>query len=412
MKKILSIIAFALAFGGSAEAITSQKAILKNGTVLFGYVKQQDGTGKIIFHTDSAIICVNSSHTEITERYMDNNLDCGVRGDVAFLPDSVASDPKNPSFEKLLRENRRRVSDVIILERGMRVKYFERSPNTYVFTWKDIVDVETLRRPKTALSGIDRVCTMRNGQTFEGQYAGETEDYQKLYMTNGVIQSFKINDVVKYTYKGINPNQDIFAQSELIDIIKVKTGSETRGVITEQNYSNKKDTENYFLIQQQSGSIQRISLSDIVETRKEENSNYAPKFDILLKEGEIVINRQDVVQINVTENGDILVLDSLSEKVNINRDGGNGVKITAEYRDDKGTNVEKYQVVKLNKKDNKSQKPTYSFSYRDLVNAAIRPLNVETSVNHTTKAEYTVYGTGTYALYDAKQRKAIPFIIK
>lgn len=409
MKKILSLTVLALVFCGSANAIVVQKALLKNGTILYGYVQQQDGTGKIIFHTDSAIISIDGRCTEVTERSAD--ADNGVRGDVVFLSDTVAYDSKNPTFEGLLRENHRRLSDVIILEKGERVKYLERSPNTYVFTWKDIIDVETLRRPKTALSGIDRVCTMKNGQTFEGQYAGETEDCQKIYLTNGVIQSYKINDVVKYTYKGINPNQDLFAQSELIDIIKVKSGSETRGIITEQNYSNKKDTENYFLVQQQSGSVQRIRLSDIVETRKEENSSYTPKFDILLKSDEVVINRQEVVQVNVKENGDFLVLDSISEKVVLDNTG-NSTKFIVEYHSDNGNNVERYQVIRLTKREVKSQPPTYGFSYRDLVNIAIRPANVETSVNNTTKAEYTVFGTGIYALYDARARKAIPFRVR
>ena len=181
MKKILSLTVLALVFCGSANAIVVQKALLKNGTILYGYVQQQDGTGKIIFHTDSAIISIDGRCTEVTERSAD--ADNGVRGDVVFLSDTVVYDSKNPTFEGLLRENHRRLSDVIILEKGERVKYLERSPNTYVFTWKDIIDVETLRRPKTALSGIDRVCTMKNGQTFEGQYAGETEDCQKIYFS-------------------------------------------------------------------------------------------------------------------------------------------------------------------------------------------------------------------------------------
>ena len=106
-------------------------------------------------------------------------------------------------------------------------------------------------------------------------------------------------------------------------------------------------------------------------------------------------------------------LDSLSEKVVIKKDPQNNTRVTVEYRNANGANIEAYQVVKVNKIENKKEKKTmYGVSYRDLVNSTIRPVSVETSVNHTTKAEYIVGGQGTFALYDAKNKKAIPFIIK
>ena len=234
-----------------------------------------------------------------------------------------------------------------------------------------------------------------------------------LYLNNGIRQSFNINDVVKYTFRPINPNQDIFAQSELLNIVKTKNGAETKGIIIEQNYTSNKDTENYFLVQQQSGAIQSIKLSDIIETRKEENPNYSPKFDILLKEGDVVINRQEVVQIKVKDINNEIVLDSISEKVVINYDQNNNTKLTVEYRNANGTNTEAFQVVKVGKRyDKKEKKDVYGFSYRELVNATIRPVSLETSVNHTTKAEYIIGGKGLFALYDAKNKKAMPFIIK
>jgi hypothetical protein len=248
---------------------------------------------------------------------------------------------------------------------------------------------------------------------FEGQYAEENDSMLTLYLNNRVRQSFKINDVVKYTFRPINPNQDIFAQSPLLDIVKTKSGAETKGIIIEQNYTSDKDSENYFLVQQQSGAIQSIKLSDIAETRKEENPKYDPKYDILLKEGDVVINRQEVALVNIKEQGDNIVFDSLSNKVVIDREANNNTKVTVEYRSANGSNLEAYQLVKVSKyTDKKGKESYYYFSYRDLVNATVRPASLETSVNHTTKAEYIVGGQGVFALYDAKSKKAIPFTIK
>lgn len=415
MKKILSIIAFALGFAGSAEAVIVQKIYLKNGSVLSGYIQKQEGNGNLTFHTDIAEICLKSKDATISNEKNYNIKDLGKAWiDWAEKNDEFegVGDSRTLMLADVSSKNKS-VSRVKILERGEVVKYLEMAPNTYRIAWKDVVSIKGEPRSKTALSGINRIYQLKSGMEFEGQYAEENDSVLTLYLNNRVRQSFKINDVVKYTFRPINPNQDIFAQSPLLDIVKTKSGAETKGIIIEQNYTSDKDSENYFLVQQQSGAIQSIKLSDIAETRKEENPKYDPKYDILLKEGDVVINRQEVALVNIKEQGDNIVFDSLSNKVVIDREANNNTKVTVEYRSANGSNLEAYQLVKVSKyTDKKGKESYYYFSYRDLVNAMVRPASLETSVNHTTKAEYIVGGQGVFALYDAKSKKAIPFTIK
>ena len=415
MKKILFIIAFALGFAGSAEAVIVQRIYLKDGSVLSGYIQKQENNGNLTFRSDNAEICLKSKDAAIS-----NEKNYSVK-DLSKAWIEWAE--KNDEFEGVgdsrtltladVTSKTKSVSRVKILERGEVVKYLEMAPNTYRIAWKDVVSIKGDPRSKTALSGINRIYQLKSGMEFEGQYAEENDSVLTLYMNNRVRQSFKINDVVKYTFRPINPNQDIFAQSPLLDIVKTKNGAETKGIIIEQNYTSDKDTENYFLVQQQSGAIQSIKLSEIAETRKEENPKYDPKFDILLKEGDVVINRQEVVQVNIKEQDDNIVLDSLSNKVVISKDANNNTKVTVEYRSVNGSNIETYQLVRVSQyTDKKGKESYYYFTYRDLVNAAVRPVSLETSVNHTTKAEYIVGGQGIFALYDVKNKKAIPFTIK
>ena len=415
MKKILSIIAFALGFAGSAEAVIVQKIYLKNGSVLSGYIQKQEGNGNLTFHTDIAEICLKSKDATISNEKNYNIKDLGKAWiDWAEKNDEFegVGDSRTLMLADVSSKNKS-VSRVKILERGEVVKYLEMAPNTYRIAWKDVVSIKGEPRSKTALSGINRIYQLKSGMEFEGQYAEENDSVLTLYLNNRVRQSFKINDVVKYTFRPINPNQDIFAQSPLLDIVKTKSGAETKGIIIEQNYTSDKDSENYFLVQQQSGAIQSIKLSDIAETRKEENPKYDPKYDILLKEGDVVINRQEVALVNIKEQGDNIVFDSLSNKVVIDREANNNTKVTVEYRSANGSNLEAYQLVKVSKyTDKKGKESYYYFSYRDLVNATVRPASLETSVTHTTKAEYIVGGQGVFALYDAKSKKAIPFTIK
>ena len=415
MKKILSFMVAALAIAGSAEAVIVQKIYLKDGSVLSGYIQKQDDNGNLTIHSDVAEICLKSSQATISneKNYTVGELD----------KNWVEWAEKNEAFEGTgnqrtlyladVTSKSKTVAKVKIIERGELVRYLEMSPDIYTIPWKDVLAIKGEKRCKTALSGINRIFQLKSGMEFEGQYAEETDSLLTLYLNNGIRQSFKINDVIKYTFRPINPNQDIFAQSELLNIVKTKNGNETKGIIIEQNYTSAKDSENYFLVQQPSGAIQSIKVSDILETRKEENPKFDPKFDVLLKEGEVLINRQEVMMTGITEKGENSVLDSLSEKVVIKKDPQNNTRVTVEYRNANGANIEAYQVVKVNKIENKKEKKTmYGVSYRDLVNSTIRPVSIETSVNHTTKAEYIVGGQGTFALYDAKNKKAIPFIIK
>lgn len=406
MKRILFGL-IVLSFVCSANAIVVQKVMLKNGSILYGYIQQQDGTGKLVFHTDSALISIDSRCTSIVENSSGSEHMC----DIFFQPDSVAYDSEFISFEDRLRDSQKKVANVRLVEKGAWIKYMELASNTYVITWKDIVYIQAFRRQSTALSGIDRICKMKDGQTYEGQYAEETEDLQKLYLSNGIVQSFKFDEAVKTTYHGINPNQDIFAQSELQDVIKTKKAGEIKGVVIEQNYEGTKDADNFFMIQTENNSIMKVKVSDIVELRKEENPKYSPKYDIILKKGDVVVNRRNVSPVNVTEINDFLQLDSISGALAIDRDPDGKTRIVVEYNSETDSNAEEYQLVKVKQVTSKKE-DVYGFTYKDLVNTTIRSNNLETSVNHTTKAEFYVEGIGLYALYSAKAKKALPLKIK
>lgn len=443
MKKIL-VVVISLLMPLSLVAINVQKIVLKNGSELNGYIEQQDGKGKMTFRTESAIVYVNNSNVDTPEhsfnikaldkawvKWAEDNDAFEGTGDyrtlrlndiiirpVPYEVDSVAvfdgDDEENmvDGFDYYIQHHSRMISNVKILEKGVKVKYLELTPNTYLLSWDDVVAIKAERRPRTALSGINRVYTLRNGQTFEGQYAEETDNTLSLYMAGGVMQTFNVNDVIKYTFKPVNPNQDLFAQSELIDVIRTNNHGEIRGIIIEQNYSSKKNSENYFLIRQESGAIQSVKVSEIMETRKEPNSKFSPKFDILLKDNEVVVNRKKADFVGIKEIKEMLTLDSLPQKtVVVEKGKDNATHITVEYKAANGANVDLFQLVRLVKVVVKKT-TTYTFSYKDLVNAIYRPSNIETSINGTTKAEYIVGGTGEFILYDAKNKRGIPFVVK
>lgn len=412
MKKYIFIL-IATAISMAAQAIIVQKVYLKDGSVLSGYIQKQDDNGLLTIATEQATICLKSSQANISneQNYPESSLNKKWI-DWAEKNDAFQGEKGHRSLQlaDVHEKNGETAYKVYILESGIVTKYLELASNTYQVKWKDVVSIRGDKRAKTTLSGIDRIYQLKDGSQYEGQYAEETDSTLSLYINHKGIRSFKLNDVVKYTFKPVCNSQDIFEQSPLIDIVKSKNGSEIRGIIIEQNYSSNKNSENYVLVKQESGAIQSVKVSDIAETRKEENPKYEPTIDILLKPGQVMVNRKEASFIKATEDKDDIVLDSIRHDIIIKKDANNATKINVEYRIEDGNNIDAFQLVKMQPANKK--KEAFMFSYKDLVNSVYRAIKTETSVNHTTKSEYVVGGTGTFALYDAKHKRAITFIIK
>ena len=283
MKRIIKTFIFLLAFVFSAEAVVVQKVTLKNGSVLNGYIQQQDGIDKMTFHTDNAVIWVSKDLVSVTSNQVAENLLPDAWKEWAKKNDALESTDQGSFVEmndiKYLpgaNLGDSVVKQVKVLEYGVYVKYLELSPNSYVISWKDIESIKADRRPKNQLSGINRIYQLRNGKKYEGQYAGESDNQLSLYQKNGIMMSFLLDDVVNQKYQPANPNQSIFEQSELIDIIKTTDDESIRGIIIEIDYSNDSDSKNYLLVNMESNIVQKIKLSDVKELSKEDNPKYNP----------------------------------------------------------------------------------------------------------------------------------------
>lgn len=418
-----------------ANAVVVQKVYLKNGSILNGYIQKQDKNDNITFRSESAVICVSGKNATTTERvYKISDLDKkwiewaekndafnGVGdsrtltlNEVIFnhsnnydLNDSVAVIDDSGVFENEFKISHPSVMKVRVLEKGLKIKYLELTPNTYNFSWDDIESVKADKREKTALSGIDRIYQLKNGQEVRGQYAGESYNTLSLYTNSGMVETFDIDNVTKYFYKPLNPNQDIMEQSELVDVVRTKNNGTFRGIIVERNFAS---GSNYLIIQQQTGASQMLKFADITEYSKEENNDYKPKFDILLKEGDVVINRVSTDSVGVVKKGSTLVLDSINHKVVVPKEGSS-TKIIVEYHNPKHLSSDHLILVKVDKSVVK-KKNVYSFSADIFEMKKYSAQGSETSVNNTTRVEYTIDGQGVFALYDQNNKKAMPFIVK
>lgn len=434
MKNVVLIIFSMISFYCSANDTIVQSVYLKNGSVLNGYICEQDKNDNITFHSESAIICLSGQNVTTKERvYKVNALDkewiewaeknaafegvgdaCRLALNEVILGSYIDyddtldfADDSMISFEKRFRKSFTTVTKVKVIEKGLNIKYLELTPNTYYLNWSDIEYIKSDKRKKTALSGIDRIYLLKDGREVRGQYAGESYNTLSLYTNDGMVETFDIDNVTKYFYKAINPNQDIFEQSELVDVVRTKSNGTFRGIIVERNFV---EGSNYLIIQQQAGASQMLKFADIIEYSKEVNTKYKPKYDILLNEGEVVVNRIATDSVGVNKKGVMAVLDSINYNVVVPKEGYK-TKIAVEYFNPKHVSSDNLILVKVDKSIVK-KKPVYSFSTDIFVMKKFSAQRSATSVNHTTRVEYEVEGQGVFALYDPENKKAMPFIVK
>lgn len=413
MKRFLSTIIISLALSGAAKAIDVETLVLNNGSVLNGYIQKQDGNGHISFQSDNATITIsgkdvraytNEKSYKVAE--LDSTWIKWAEANDKF--EGVGDNRTLTLFDLVLKD--KTVSKVYLYERGINVKYYEATPNNYTIDWKNIKCIKCPKRSKFDLSGVNTTYQLKTGTEYTGQYAEETDSTLSLYLTNGMIQTMNVYDVNKYIYKGINPNQTIFEQSPLLDVIRTKDGDYVKGIVVEKNYTTGKDSEDYFVITPESGSPRTIKISNIAETMREVNPSYSPKTDIKLEVGEIRINRKQTSIVSAKLDGSEFKFDKANGTV-VSKSENNSTHIYVEYLNNAGGNAELFQIVKL-KSEKSKKKTTYSFSYEDIVNSAYHATNITTSVNNITTAEYVLNGIGDFALFDSKSKKVIFINVK
>lgn len=401
----------------TVHATIVQKLFLKNGSELEGYISMQRPGENFTFTTKRAIVYMG-------ELMIDSIYPQKV-GIKELSPDWIEWAEKNDAFEgsgdkrelllsTIKRKDKSIITGVRILEKGAKIKYLEMGDNKYSLNWDTIALVKVEKRTKTALSGINRTYKTVDGREFSGQYVEEVPGKTlSLYReSDGLIEVFKTADVVKYTMHKVNPNQTLFEQSELLDIVELKNGSELTGIIVEQNFESKKSSENYLLLQMENGMTQSVKLKDIEEYRKEVNPKYKPLYDILLNEGELVINRQPTNVIQVREESGYILLTQDTCKVSI-KEQKDQTPVVIETRFASAGQKSSLNIVKVREFTGRKKKEIFrGFSFEDIVKNNIQPVRVETSVNQTTRLEYHIPGKGLFVIYDPTKKTAIPFKIE
>ena len=414
MKMRIFIYAFLLCICASAKAQVVQTLNLKNGSVLYGFTKNQKPGSNIIFSSEKAIIVMEGkSVKEIIPRKVgyktlsDEWKHWAEENEVLY----GLGDSREMTLSTVVDASGRTVSDVYILEKGQHVKYAEFSRRDYSLDWSDIVSIEYAKRPNTLLSGVNRSLTVKSGnmsKTVIGQCLKEIPGVSTyLLEEDGVVESFDMNDIIKDNSIKNNPNQSIFEQSPLLDEIQMKNGSVYKGIVTERNYE---ENLNYFLITSLNGDVEyttSLKMADVAEFRKLPNPDFKQVFDILLRPGDLVVNRNEVEKVKLTESNDKFEIKPDMKRLDLKRKGAS-LDLDVESNFKNNRDVQNYLLIRTHKITNDKKKTDYyEFSYADMIKSSLSPNEIVTSMNNTTKLSYFVNSPALYVLFNKETKEAV-----
>lgn len=407
------------------NAQSNLKVVLKDGSELNGYFSIQHPGKDITLTTSKAAVYLPSTKIKSIK---DNEMEFGSLPAAwqtwAERHDAVSGtgDGRTVSLSDIVTDDGI-IKQVRVLERGAMVKYLELDSNSYLLQWDTLSVIKCDLRPKTMLTGINRKYKLKSGVEYVGQYVGEVPgETLRLACDNGVIEVINVLDVIKDSRIKVNPNQTLSEQSDLRDVIKMKNGGIYRGIIYERNYFGFDDLDSaslttkkiddvqrdYLLIQLDDESTMSVNLSDIEEYRKEPNPNYKPLTDVLLKEGDFVVNRQPAKAMTAVENDGTIVVPADSVVLSVNMKGSRMV-LSIESKFARQSDSFQYKMVKANKyQDKKTKAELFGFTYEKLAKKSIMPVAVETSVNKTTRLDFEISEEGVYVFYDPQTNRAIP----
>lgn len=408
------IFAFLLCICASAKAQVVQTLNLKNGSVLYGFTKNQKPGSNIIFSSEKAIIVMEGkSVKEIIPRKVgyktlsDEWKHWAEENEVLY----GLGDSREMTLSTVVDASGRTVSDVYILEKGQHVKYAEFSRRDYSLDWSDIVSIEYAKRPNTLLSGVNRSLTVKSGnmsKTVIGQCLKEIPGVSTyLLEEDGVVESFDMNDIIKDNSIKNNPNQSIFEQCPLLDEIQMKNGSVYKGIVTERNYE---ENLNYFLITSLNGDVEyttSLKMADVAEFRKLPNPDFKQVFDILLRPGDLVVNRNEVEKVKLTESNDKFEIKPDMKRLDLKRKGAS-LDLDVESNFKNNRDVQNYLLIRTHKITNDKKKTDYyEFSYADMIKSSLSPNEIVTSMNNTTKLSYLVNSPALYVLFNKETKEAV-----
>ena len=380
----------------TVSAQNIEQIYMKSGSVVEGYIAEQNPGKHLIIQATKATIVANSDSLKdkITERILAENLPPEWK-EWAEENNKYIDNAGVKQLELVTLEFKNSVySKVFILEKGSLVKFIDLSPNRYTFKWGDMYRTVKSERPDNLFSGLKEVVVLADGSTVDGQiielFPGKD---LKIVTDKNEVLSYKFDQVKQINTEKLNPKMDLWPQVQLLDKISVKgEDSDLVGFISSRTLGKE------LVIEFENGNKRTIPQNQILSYAKIPNEKYIAVYDKVIKEGEILLDGKPAYFVPLKTVGQYLVLDSIVSAQNTVGDtiyveanlGGANVPVTLVK-----AHVE--NVAFANGK-RKWEIPCPVITYQDLVLSHVEIKKEATPLGNL-KVSFVVKEVGDYVLY-------------
>lgn len=316
MKKCFCLLLFVLQTTqyGVINAQNTEKVVLKNGSVLEGYLAEQRPGNSFTVHSNEAVMFANEDSLRNVTHQVCNISDLSSAWQ-RWIERNHVGDGQTITLSTLEFKNSI-LSNVFIQERGITVKYVDLNERTYVFPWNMLSMTSKKLRDKNQRSGIVDELVMTDGRHYEGQVTDQTPGKGiKIILSNGMVQSFNYSDIAQIISKPYSDKLTLWQQSQLLDEVVLNSGEIVQGLITSRNIG--KD----YSFQLRSGQIRTVNAKDVAIFRKLKNEEYKSAPERELAEGEVVINgdAKNAYFFNLETTDSYVILDANSASMQMER---------------------------------------------------------------------------------------------
>lgn len=380
----------------TVSAQNIEQIFMKSGSVVEGYIAEQNPGKHLIIQATKATIVANSDSLKdkITERILAENLPPEWK-EWAEENNKYIDNAGVKQLELVTLEFKNSVySKVFILEKGSLVKFIDLSPNRYTFKWGDMYRTVKSERPDNLFSGLKEVVVLADGSTVDGQIIEQFPGKDlKIVTDKNEVLSYKFDQVKQINTEKLNPKMDLWPQVQLLDKISVKgEDSDLVGFISSRTLGKE------LVIEFENGNKRTIPQNQILSYAKIPNEKYIAVYDKVIKEGEILLDGKPAYFVPLKTVGQYLVLDSIVSAQNTVGDtiyveanlGGANVPVTLVK-----AHVE--NVAFANGK-RKWEIPCPVITYQDLVQSHVEIKKEATPLGNL-KVSFVVKEVGDYVLY-------------
>lgn len=406
---------------------------LHDGSVLEGYISEQQPGKSITFNTCQATIIIPENivlsisnhkieYSSLPQAWKSwNKINNNGEKDMVLSDillegksDSITTKADSSVINKALSPSYllKSPQKVKILEKGSRIKYLDLNPQTFYLKWSDVKCVRHHQKSKLELSGLKYIIRLKNSSL---EYSGEILEQVlgkqiKLLKKDGVIEVIDINNIASIRKERFNLEQNLFEQTPLLDQVYIRSGRCITGIIINQNFVQTKEKASFLTIQGIKGEIEVIPYSEVYKYGSCINPDFNPLTDIILDTSCIMINRKkvEVTEFEQNEEGFSYAKD-LKNIITLKKDSlEDKLFLVVEMKNSQKT--EEYSLIGAVEKTEKVKKSILKrigFMNENLGIYSTLPTKQTVSINGTLKMKYTVNNLGWYILYQTKEKKGI-----